>query len=310
METKKEGSETQKYLDLLIAANSMDELKKIYRELARRYHPDMHPLERGKYDSIMAEINTAREAAEARINKPDTNHTKDLAGNFVDESLTLSSKCMKDINNLDRLVEMQKGSFKLNYGISPQEYDFQGIVENPYVGARFLGEFTIESIENVIVIIKKALGAIIECKMENDNKQVIIYNAEILQRYFSYLAYGFYALSKINRNGAVNFGNKSNNQKIREGIENLEKQLKEKREGIENLEDKLEAKEVDLKNYETLFSGDLLVIDGMISEAASIFEENSIRYLIKDLATLFNKVYENNNLRDELMKIVVKQENE
>lgn len=41
---------------------SIDEVKQAYRQMARAYHPDMHPTEKDKYTAKMADINTAFEA--------------------------------------------------------------------------------------------------------------------------------------------------------------------------------------------------------------------------------------------------------
>lgn len=41
---------------------SLDEVKQAYRQMARAYHPDLHPTEKEKYTAKMAEVNTAFEA--------------------------------------------------------------------------------------------------------------------------------------------------------------------------------------------------------------------------------------------------------
>jgi len=50
---------------------SFDEIKAAYRRKAREFHPDMHPTEKDKYTSKMADINAAFEALTKRHQRPD-----------------------------------------------------------------------------------------------------------------------------------------------------------------------------------------------------------------------------------------------
>jgi hypothetical protein len=50
---------------------TFDEIKAAYRRMAREYHPDMHPNEKDKYTSKMADINAAFEALSKRHQRSD-----------------------------------------------------------------------------------------------------------------------------------------------------------------------------------------------------------------------------------------------
>lgn len=102
--------------------SSMSDLKKAYRKLAMEFHPDRHPGEESKYNSIMQEINDQYTEAFNRVKaglgaqQQDAQRDNGDAGYYANETADDLIRVINELLKLERITIEIRGVWVWVYG--------------------------------------------------------------------------------------------------------------------------------------------------------------------------------------------------